>query len=305
MPLDKIKLLYLVSAPYSGSTLVSLLLGSHPDIATVGELSGPDPRIPSQEYPCSCGVTLVNCPFWREITDRMAQKGITYSILKQNKQWRVSNRVLHHLLTRPFKFPIAQSIQKYFLIKVPPFKNRISTYLLQNVCLIKEVKEYYCAQAFLDTSKDLDRVQLLKLSPELDVYIVHLVRDGKGQTCSKLKRGFSMKNAAHSLVNFDRRALNLQTLGVRNRYISIRYENVCQNPVQELSKVAKFAGLGRSFLEKDFSCHDIHVLGNMMCLNFTGKVDEDQEWSNALSESDLKVFMRIAGKRNKIFGYHE
>ncbi len=101
---EKIKLLYLVSLEYSGSTLVALLLGSHKDIATVGELSGPDPRIKKEEHPCSCGSTTLECPFWRRIEERLTEKGIQYSVFGQDKRWRCSNnRYISYALTRPVK----------------------------------------------------------------------------------------------------------------------------------------------------------------------------------------------------------
>jgi hypothetical protein len=55
--------IYVVSCPsYHGATLLSLLLGNHSRIFTLGD------TIPQKSfllYRCGCGETLADCPFWQ------------------------------------------------------------------------------------------------------------------------------------------------------------------------------------------------------------------------------------------------
>ena len=57
-----VRYVHMVATAYSGSTLLGMLLGSHPDLATVGELITPVRygRIvqSGEPYPCSCGVPM-------------------------------------------------------------------------------------------------------------------------------------------------------------------------------------------------------------------------------------------------------
>src|ERR1041384_2871141 len=58
------RLAYILSASHSGSTLLAMLLGAHPDACTVGELKLTSMGDVNQ-YRCSCGDRLMTCSFWR------------------------------------------------------------------------------------------------------------------------------------------------------------------------------------------------------------------------------------------------
>src|ERR1041385_5468497 len=70
-----VNLAYILSANYSGSTLLAMLLGSQPEAFTMGEMRVPALQDPDS-YCCSCGAQIKKCEFWIEVSRRMAQKGI-------------------------------------------------------------------------------------------------------------------------------------------------------------------------------------------------------------------------------------
>ncbi len=70
-----VNLAYILSANYSGSTLLAMLLGSQPEAFTMGEMRVPALQNPDT-YRCSCGELIKQCGFWNEVSKRMAQKGI-------------------------------------------------------------------------------------------------------------------------------------------------------------------------------------------------------------------------------------
>jgi len=55
-----LKYVYLTSSGYSGSTLLSFMLGAHPCIATVGELSNSIENNDPDNYRCSCEKLIKN-----------------------------------------------------------------------------------------------------------------------------------------------------------------------------------------------------------------------------------------------------
>src|SRR5688572_30279935 len=77
-PPSKLPFIYVSSAPFSGSTLFSLLAGTHPHICTVGEMTGPIQRQDPGRYKCSCGKLIRNCEFWADVTSRMASEGMAF-----------------------------------------------------------------------------------------------------------------------------------------------------------------------------------------------------------------------------------
>ena len=60
------RLVYILAASHSGSTLLGMLLAAQPDVCTVGEL-----KLTAlgdvERYVCSCGQRIRECTFWQEI----------------------------------------------------------------------------------------------------------------------------------------------------------------------------------------------------------------------------------------------
>lgn len=303
---QKIKLIYVMSASFSGSTLMAFILATHPQIATVGELSGPDPLIRANDYPCSCGSLLKDCAFWKNIESRVNHNGANFHILNQNKRYRVSNsKVIHHLLTRPTKFFWIESIRDWFW-RISQFNQQLTSYLKTNEAVIKTIMEYYKADIFLDTSKDVDRLQLLMHSENFEIFIIHLVRDGRGQTNSKVRRGAPMKKAARWLVKFDNQAKRLCDSINPSHFIRLRYEDLCKNLPAQLRRIANLVGIEPTLFDPARINNNqlFHILGNPMKWRGTDSIELDNRWKNELSPADLKLFQKIAGSRNKDFGYH-
>src|SRR5262245_15835033 len=72
---------YLMGHGYSGSTLLTFLLNSHHDIATVGETGiAPRSRTRLDEFLCSCGERIALCPFWRRVAHEMAGRGFPFDV---------------------------------------------------------------------------------------------------------------------------------------------------------------------------------------------------------------------------------
>ena len=57
-----------------------MLLGSHPDVCTVGELKATSLGDPDT-YRCSCGELIRACGFWRDVAARMAERGRPFDVL--------------------------------------------------------------------------------------------------------------------------------------------------------------------------------------------------------------------------------
>ena len=67
------KYVYLTSSGYSGSTLLAFMLGSHPRIASIGELSNTIEKVDPDNYRCSCRELIKNCLFWKRVSIRMQE----------------------------------------------------------------------------------------------------------------------------------------------------------------------------------------------------------------------------------------
>ena len=62
--------LYLMGMGRSGSTLLDILVGSHPDAVGTGELASLVGAGWSHAERCACGLPASECPFWSVVRDR-------------------------------------------------------------------------------------------------------------------------------------------------------------------------------------------------------------------------------------------
>ena len=69
--------LYIMGSGHSGSTILDILLGNSSQIESVGELLSGLSR--SDTEPCSCGTTMSDCAFWREVRSRLEAESIAWS----------------------------------------------------------------------------------------------------------------------------------------------------------------------------------------------------------------------------------
>ena len=67
-----IKTAYILSAGRSGSTLLSRMLGAHPETFAVGEISHLPKNI-ALNTTCMCGSPVRECPVWNSVVKRMGQ----------------------------------------------------------------------------------------------------------------------------------------------------------------------------------------------------------------------------------------
>src|SRR5438105_2750282 len=93
------KLLYIASPSYSGSTLLALLLGAHPQIATVGELKG-NVAGDFDQYLCSCGMRIADCGFWQQVRAEMGRHGAHLRRADLGTRFRAPDRPLLDRLLR-------------------------------------------------------------------------------------------------------------------------------------------------------------------------------------------------------------
>ena len=73
---NKINVVYLAGVSYCGSTLLSFILNTHPQIFSIGEM-GPYAPFENGGYRCSCGSNIQECPFVIKVKDNM-EKYLAY-----------------------------------------------------------------------------------------------------------------------------------------------------------------------------------------------------------------------------------
>lgn len=297
----KLPLVYIHSASHSGSTLLAQLLARHPEVATVGELSGTVHRA-RPGYQCSCGAELVKCEFWQRVSQAMAKRGFAYSATTTDTDIRnVSNPLARRLLKPLHRGPLLELVRDAGMALAG--QNHLERQQALKTALVESVAECTAKPVVVDSSKTGVQLKYHLRNPALDVKAIGLVRDGRGVALSIARnQGTTFTKGAH---NWRRNNEEAQAIGagLGSRWMRIKYEALCADPEGTLAQLWRFMGVAPRKLD-ECPASAAHVLGHGSRLNGSAvKIHNSEKWRKDLSADDLRVFEDIAGPMNRRLGY--
>ncbi len=320
------KLVYILAASHSGSTLLAMTLGAHPDICTIGELKA-NHLDNVDKYLCSCGSRIKECPFYRQLNQRMCEKGIEFDITDAKTDFRNINSGYVRWLMGPLhRGVILEKIRDTALAISPTWQRASKEIQHRNSVLIETLCEITGAKVVVDSSKIGLRLKFLLKNPELDVKVIHLIRDGRAVALTymnpaefadaddpNLREGGTGGNRASEKLSIEQSAYqwrrcmeeaeNILSQIHSDRKIVVKYEDFCTDTENQLNRIFEFIGVEPSKAVKDFRSVTQHVIGNGMRLNQSSKIELDERWKDILTDKQLEIFERIAGKKNRSYGY--
>ena len=100
--------------------LVAFMMGCHPRIATVSELTGIIPGEDTDRYLCSCGEKIKACNFWRAVSTQMQEiyKDFSYENFKTGYVPK-SDSLIDRLQFSNLRSNILSDIRDYIYQKIP------------------------------------------------------------------------------------------------------------------------------------------------------------------------------------------
>jgi len=322
------QLTYILAASHSGSTLLSILLGSHPQIATIGEMNlSPKAMGDLDRYRCSCGALIRQCGFWREVREAMQRRGVPFDLACAGTDYReVESRYTQRLLKPMHRGKGLECVRDTGLFLSPTWRRRLPEIQQRNSALASAIAEVTGAEVVVDSSKVALRLKYLLRNPDLDVKIVRLVRDGRAvaqtymdpahfadaQDPDKRAGGMGgdrkgerlpMAQAAYEWRRCMEEAEHLLRPVKPSQWIEIRYEDYCRQPQETLARMHEFLGVTPGRQPSEFRSVDQHVVGNGMRLDTTSEIRLDERWRRTLTEQHLHTFNRVAGAMNRRYGY--
>ncbi len=295
-------LVYLTSCSYSGSTLLTLLLNTHPQIATVGELKANINSKQSQIL-CSCGQNLHHCAFWTTIIKRTQRLGADIQADRLGTQFGYPESKLFQLVCHAKVRSRWFENMRRFALSREPFAKTFTQVLMRNRLLIETIADHKGGTHFLDSSKDVVRLMYFLQSKYWQISVIRMVRDGRG-TMNSFQKHFpslSPRKIARMWTGVDRQFENLVRLFPEMRTITVRYEDLVDDVASQLKRIALFLNLSPNFSELDFPTG--HIFGNDMRLKRIESIRLDESWRQQLSPSALQIFEQIAGPTNRKLGY--
>ena len=300
---ERIPLVYILSATHSGSTLLTAQLARHPDVCTVGELSG-TPYRAEPGYRCSCGAQLRECGFWQKVSEAMLKRGFSYAATTDETDVRNAlNPLVRRLLKPLHRGPLLELVRDTALLLCPGGLAHIRRQQRLKAALVESIVEATGKPILVDSSKAGMQLKYHLRNPRLDVRVIWLLRDGRGAALSLVRNArIPMQRAAHQW----RRSVEEARAIVRrldpSRYMQVRYEGLCTDPDETLARVWGFMDGPPSHPHGD-SAAEQHILGHRTRLGAVGAIKLDEKWRTQLSPTDLQTFDSVAGQLNRELGY--
>lgn len=233
------KVLFIAGYGRSGSTVLDVILGNHPDVVSAGELTYllDDWKIPGRR--CACGAPYADCKFW---------KGLREAVPLTEETTRIVRRIERRRSTVPVLFDAIPDEEKKLYHR---FQQGVFAYLMDTGD----------ASIVVDSSKSAGdaamRFYALSQIAGLDMYVLHLVRDGRATMGSYVRNGSNWALEGHSeqprfpgmrgLAGWTLANLWVMGLSKRyfhpDRYLRVRFEDLTTNPGETLEAIGDFVGI--------------------------------------------------------------
>ena len=305
--LKPLRVVYIAGYGRSGTTLLDIALGQHPAVAGAGEIATLSRHVWSHNEYCSCGQPASDCPLWGAIV----------------RQWSGS-------------FPLKSSIDDYkrdqeniesilsyrrilrLMLNRPAFKS----YADKTFRLFEAIKQHSGKEIVVDSSKLPGRALALASIAGIDLFVVHLVRDGRGVAWSllqsykrdvkagvqkEIKPKSALRTAARwCVVNVAAEALRWK-LG-RGRYIRVKYEDLVVDPVSTLERIGEMIELDLADialkLRSGEPIQPAHqIAGNRLRMNKSIRLVRDEAWRTQLPAGERAAFDWLGGWLLRRYGY--
>ncbi len=300
------RVLYLGGFGRSGTTLVERLLGQLPGICALGEVVHLWERDIRADERCGCGARFSGCRFWQQVGH------LAFGGWEKVDVDRV--RTLRHLVERTRHIPWLAT-----MIQAPDEVREYANYYARVYAAAAEVSG---CPVVVDSSKHSALAHVLRWADDVQLRVVHVIRDARGvayswtKTVARPETDGTDEMTRYSpgrsalLWNAHNAAFGLLARrGVAVR--RIRYEQFLADPRGELSRLGEFAGrqptaADLSFLQPDYA--DLRVghsaAGNPM--RFTvGRLPlrRDDAWVGGLPQSQRRLVGAVCGPLLRAYGY--
>ena len=316
MPLDqttradgpRLRYVCMPGSPFTGSTLLGALLNEHPQCASIGAATGLISRTDLATYRCSCGALFRECEFWNHLAVRTRELGYPVDVFKTGF-WTThlrlsSNRVANALLVRSLRSTPLNGLRDAVVGRLPAAKAATRRMGWATWSLATAVLERTGKQVFVDTARDHQRPKFLARHPRLDVKVIHLIRDPRGNVASIMKHaGESAEAAARQWRHYNVEADRVRRYFTPKSWLTLHYEALCADPPAVLDRISDFLGVERARGAPAPRDRERHIIGNAMRLRALSEIREDRSWEQRLTPADLEVIARVAGPTSRQLGY--
>lgn len=295
------KLIYIAGYGRSGSTIFSVILDAHPQLAGMGEICHVLSEWAAPGRICACGEPYSDCDFWRQL----------------HRQARPPLRLVRQI---EGAWALPAALRGYYPLSDVPAYCNFQRRLLEHIrlhtgkpCVVDASKTAWFAMA---------RPLALQNILREDLYLIHLVRNGLAVTQSQvlkgknrdLETGVSRAGSAW-LTIFGWVAANLAVVLLArqlpaDRVLRIRFEDLIQYPETVIRQIGAWSDLDMSQVLHRLEHDDPFPIGHLVAgnrLRFDEKLHLQRNLKSApgsgLHSRQRRLFTIMAGWLQRRYGY--
>ncbi|WP_025273881.1 sulfotransferase family protein [Haloglycomyces albus] len=250
---DAVKLVFIGGLGRSGTTLLERLLGQVPGVMPLGEITHLWERDVVADETCACGATFSHCEFWQRIGHEAFGGWDNVDVERLTALKSTVDRTRHIPALAGKKLGTDQF-------------DLVSEYNSYFERVYQAAAADTGSQVIVDSSKHASLAYCLRWSPNIDLRVLHVVRDSRGVAYSWTKRvtrpespsGETMTTYSPTKAAMLWNAQNAAFSLLRRRGTPVRrvrYERIIERPRHVMRSLARFCGL-------DISEDDLNFIGD-------------------------------------------
>lgn len=300
----RVKILYIMGSGRSGSTLLDTVLSDQAQMFGTGELCNLLSAMDLWRSYCACGERSAECPFWVQVRKEWSRNArtdpaIEYPALRSRFE-RVRSYPRHHDAANE------PSLRRY---------SELTRSLFQAIATVSG------ATTIVDSSKGPVRALALSRMDDVELRVIHLVRDVRGVAFSNGQKFKSdPKGGIMTPLNgrsWTRAAVNWMLVNsvanrvrerLGNRAILVRYEDFVMRPAQTLQRLSAFSGLDfgptAEKLESGGFFKAGHAIeGNRLRMHDRIELKPDIRWREQMSKTKKVLLPLLTAPVSWRYGY--
>lgn len=293
-----VRVLFLAGSGRSGSTILGKTLGNLDGFFDVGEIRQFWRRVSLGRKLCGCGMLLETCPFWEGILSSLKHDGIDPQRVARLQTKLNRNRRVAHAWMRRFHSRTGKEWED-----LTTAMQRLYAHVAAG-----------CQDAIIvDGSKLPIHLMLLRELTEIDLRVIHLVRDGRGVAYSWAKRRRTKpgnRSPYGSMVLWiAENALIRRLLRRQRHWTMVRYEDFANCPKGTLIKALRGLGMDAHANRVEGARIEIsptHSVAGSNGVRFAGRAQKialDQLWRDHLDTREKRILTLMGCFSLRRYGY--
>lgn len=310
-------IVYVCAAARSGSTLLDMFLGGHPEATSLGELNFLGKAIALKQQ-CTCGHLVPECPEWHAVFERL-NDAYDIDLLESPYQLRLWDALAAHVIDREHQtkayrmgvkfrkgwFDLKESLPGALSSLVPALSaHQVS--IENKLRLYELISTAWGKRVLIDSSKNQrEAISLYRANPA-HVRIVYLHRDGRGVFLSQMSNGRAREKSLDGWLAYNNWvARHFERKLPAGACFSLAYEDFATDPRGVGQSLCDFIGLDFDDRMLDLGQGERHMVnGNETRFAPKKGIALDERWRRDLKEDDLAFFDRCGGSAlNRVLGY--